>query len=85
MNKFIELFTDRKGKLSIYKLSFFVGANTFLIGWSVAAIASRTVPEIPNSISLFLGVLGSAQLGGTFLSDRNSQINKENQNSDKGQ
>ena len=73
MNKLIEMLTDRSGKLSIYKVSFFLGANCFLIGWCIAAFSSRTVPEIPQSLSLFLGVLGSTQLGGTFLSNKREE------------
>jgi len=70
MPKLFEMLQDRNGKYSISKVSFFLGVNVFLIGWSIAAFSSRTVPEMPNSLSLFLGVLAADQFGRSFLANK---------------
>jgi hypothetical protein len=71
--KILELIQDRRGKLSPYKLSFLFGAFIFTSVWAYSAIWTRTVPEIPNSIALFMGVLGGTQLGRSFIQNKSPQ------------
>lgn len=73
MRKLFEMLTNRDGKLSISKVSFFLGVNVFLIGWSIAAFSSRTVPEMPNSLSLFLGVLAADQFSRSYLANKSEE------------
>lgn len=73
MPKLFEMLTDRDGKFSISKVSFFLGVNLFLIGWSIAAFSTRTVPEMPNSLALFLGVLAADQFGRSFLANKSEE------------
>lgn len=68
--KILELIEDRKGKLSAIKLSFLAGAFIFLIGWLYVCIKDAKVEEMPNSLALFLGVLGANQLGQTYLKNK---------------
>lgn len=78
--RILELLEDRKGKLSPYKLSFLLGAVIFIGGWLSVTILNHNLPEIPNSVSLFLGVLASGQLGSSFLANKNSNSTIENKN-----
>ena len=73
MPKLFEMLTNRDGKLSVSKVSFFLGVNAFLIGWSIAAFSSRTVPEMPNSLALFVGVLSADQFGRSFLTNKSKE------------
>lgn len=77
MITFLDMIRDRKGNISLYKTLFLIGTICFLAGWVISAYNSKTVPEMPNSLSVFLGVIGGAQLTRTHLANKNSQ-NLEN-------
>lgn len=65
--KIIELIEDRRGRLSHYKLCFLLAAFVFLAGWGWCCYSSKQMVAIPKECSAFLLVLGSAQLGRTWM------------------
>lgn len=74
MDSLLLMFTDRRGKYSIFKILFFLGALVFLAGWVNAAYNTKTVPPIDASISTFLGVLGGTSLIKSHLSNKKDAI-----------
>lgn len=77
MHRICELIEDRKGKLSPHKLIFLLSALIFLIGWMFICIYTQTLPEMNNSLSIFIGVVGGTQLGSSFIANK-SDLNKVN-------
>jgi hypothetical protein len=80
--KFFEFLTDRKGKFSLWKICFLLGTISFLGGWIAACVRSTTavLPEMPSSVSVFLGVLGGTQLGKSWLVNKQEEANTPKRN-----
>lgn len=70
MNKLFELIQDRKGKLSIYKLSFLFWSVGTLIMFLYLSYIHNSFAIVPKECTYFLGTIGAAQLGKSYLTNK---------------
>lgn len=80
MNKILEIFTDRRGKVSPYKIAWMVTLFSMLYVIIFTSIAKAELVEIPQTWIGFLGVASGTGLTRSWLANKNEKDLPKSQN-----
>lgn len=75
LNKILELITDRKGKISPFKLAWQITMYSMLYLLIMTTIKTGQLPNIPENWVGFLVTVSGAQLGKSYLANKQEEVN----------